>query len=195
MCNFRNIQSQFLVPFGKLGMRKHEDGTVEYGHAPEIAQQAYMVQLFSPLTDVELQKLEEQLKIQIPMQYYCFLSKESNGLILFMGYCSLYGYIRCIDRSSNSIPQPFPIDVPNVYEKPKNSKDSYFFIGGYRYDGSKLYIDKLTGKVHYCKRRDATSLYCWDSFEDMLISEIPRILSLFDEKGKLKCPASNTLPA
>lgn len=64
-----------------------------------------------------------------------------------------------------------------------------FFIGGYRYDGSKLYIDSEDGKVHFCKRRDASSLLAWDSFEDMLLSESKRIFTLYDDRGRMLVPS------
>jgi len=38
--------------------------------------------------------------------------------------------------------------------------------------------------VHYCDRDDATSLFQWETFEQMLISELKRIYSLFDERGR-----------
>lgn len=69
-----------------------------------------------------------------------------------------------------------------------------FFIGGYRYDGSKLYIDSEDGKVHFCKRRDASSLLAWDSFEDMLLSESKRIFTLYDDRGRMLAPSEKTLP-
>ena len=77
-------------------------------------------------------------------------------------------------------------------KKPKNAKDTYFFIGGYRYDGSKLYIDSEDGKVHFCKRRDASSLLAWDSFEDMLLSESKRIFTLYDDRGRMLVPSEKS---
>ncbi|MBS1605312.1 MAG: hypothetical protein JST42_21790 [Bacteroidetes bacterium] len=90
--------------------------------------------------------------------------------------------------------QPFSPDISNIDERPENAKESYFFIGGYSWDGSKLYIDKATNLVHYCGRRDATSLYQWSSFEEMLVSEVRRICGLFDDKGVVKDPNRYTTP-
>lgn len=195
MNSFENIYFNFLLPFSELGEKKFENGrTIEYGYAPEVAEQAYMVELFSTLTNSELADLEAKLNSNIPSQYRDFLSTGSNGLILFYGYFSLYGYVKKNDRSMEAVPQPFPLDIPNIYERPANSKKNYFFIGGYRYDGSQLYIDTSTGKVHYCKMKDATSLYCWNSFDEMLESEIPRIISLFDKHGRIEGSKSKTLP-
>ena len=53
--------------------------------------------------------------------------------------------------------QPFSIITANIRERPRNAADDHFFIGGYDWDGSYLYIDKRTSTVHYCDRDDATS--------------------------------------
>lgn len=109
---------------------------------------------------------------------------DSNGLHLFFHF-SLYGMRKSYNRNPNATPEPYGLIEPNIYERPKNAKDTYFFIGGYRYDGSKLYIDSENGKVHFCKSRDATSLLSWDSFEDMLISESQRLFTLYDDRGRM----------
>ena len=46
-----------------------------------------------------------------------------------------------------------------------------------------MYIDRNSGKVHFCERWDSTSLFEWNSFEEMLLSETTRIITLFDENG------------
>lgn len=190
---FEEIKRDFILPFQKLGVKEYENGTIEYGHVPHFAPQAYLINVYSPINNVELQTLQDELKRNIPEQYNSFLTEISNGLCLFL-YFNLYGHISSLDRSPDAPPQAFPLDIPNIYERPKNSKDSYFYIGGYRYDGSKLYIDELTGKVHYCKRRDATSLFSWDSFDEMLLSETKRLFKLFDDKGIMLVSSNETLP-
>ena len=53
----------------------------------------------------------------------------------------------------------------------------------YSWDGSKIYIDKETNAVHFCARWDATSLFKWASFEEMIVSEVKRFIKLFNENG------------
>lgn len=96
--------------------------------------------------------MESSIGYAIPNEYSSFLMDFSNGLNLFITCFCLYGFMGKINRQIGATPQPFSLSLLNIYERPKNSKDTFFFIGGYDYDGSKLYIDKLTGEVHYCKK-------------------------------------------
>lgn len=68
-----------------------------------------------------------------------------------------------------------------------------FFIGEYDWDHSFLYVTP-DQKVHFCHREDATSLFTWDSIEDMLLSEIRRIYTLFDDRGVAIDPKHPTTP-
>ena len=81
-----------------------------------------------------------------------------------------------------------------VNQNPKNAKRSYFFMGFYDWDGSELYLDTATNHVHLCKYDDASSLYEWNSFEEMLNSEIDRLLGLFTDDGQLIDENKSTLP-
>lgn len=58
------------------------------------------------------------------------------------------------------------------------------FIGGYDWDGSCLYIDNSDGSVHLCKEWDTTSLKRWDSFYNMILSEVKRLKDLYGENGE-----------
>ncbi len=118
----------------------------------------------------------------------------SNGLNVFVGEFSLYGLRKDLGRTIEASRQPYSPDIANIYERPKNAEKSYFFIGGYKWDGSNLYIDTKTNLVHFCDRWDATSLYKWNSFEEMLVSEIKRLVKLFGENGKITDAKLYTTP-
>lgn len=189
-----DLKEEYIIPYKVLGVIEYPNGTIKYGHFPEVAPKAYLITVFAPIGSKEIKIVESALSKDIPLEYARFLSACSNGLNLFITCFSLYGYMEKIDRRSDAIPMPFSLEMLNRYERPRNSKDSFFFIGGYNCDGSKLYIDIETGKVHYCKRNNSTSLYCWESFDAMLISEMKRLTSLFDEAGRIKVPYEQTLP-
>ena len=184
---------EYIRTFEKYGCKEYENGTKEYGHAPFIAPEAYNFCVFATLNEDDIVELERDLKREIPAQFRSFLMTDSNGLHLFFHF-SLYGMRKSYNRNPNATPEPYGLIESNIYEKPKNAKDTYFFIGGYRYDGSKLYIDSENGKVHFCKSRDATSLLSWDSFEDMLISESQRLFTLYDDRGRMLVSREKTLP-
>ena len=135
------------------------------------------------------------MKTEIPESYKDFLMNFSNGLILLSSTLSLYGLQRQLNRSlSVNSRQPYSIITSNIYERPNNAKDNYFFIGGYNWDGSHLYIDKETNTVHCCERWDATSKFQWTNLNEMLVSEINRLYNLFDDEGKEIDEDISTLP-
>ena len=164
-----------------------------YGHIPQIAPEAYNVYTFAPLTDEQLALLERVLNREVPKQYRAFLTHVSNGMHIFHRCLSLEGLQGSINRKLG-IQGPFDLSIPNVYERPSNADASCFFIGGYSYDASKLYMRSGSQKVFYCPRWDITPLKEWNSFSEMLIEEIQRLKSLHGADGMLKSTRRSTLP-
>lgn len=185
---------QFVMQYEDLGTMELDNGTVLVGKAPHVGSEAWLHELFKPLSKDDCIEIESALKTKLPKEYKDFLTSDYNGLRIFVTTFSLYGLRKQFGRSFDAAAQPFSIITPNSVEKPKNAKDSYFFIGGYGKDNSKLYIDTQTGKVHYCKKNDATSLAEWNSFDEMISAELDRIFSLFDEEGKKKNEDVVTIP-
>ena len=148
----------------------------------------------APLKEEEILYMEQEKSIKIPITYKNFLMNLSNGLDIFNGTLTFYGYRKHYKRDESLLFQPFALEITNVYERPEFSKDNYFYIGSYDWDGSKLYIDTDTNHVHLCKRENSTSLYEWNSFEEMLSSEIDRIFSLFTDDGRQIDENQSTLP-
>ena len=165
----------------------------EYGHTPLIAPEAYNIYTFAPLTEERLALLEQNIGREIPCQYRTFLTNVSNGMHIFHRCLSLDGLQGSINRDLG-IQGPFDLSDTNVYERPKNADSNCFFLGGYSYDGSLLYIKDDVSTVYYCARRDATPLKEWNSFSEMLIEEIQRLKSLHGTDGMLQVPREETLP-
>ena len=165
----------------------------KYGHIPQLAPEAYNIYTFAPLTDEQLALLERVLNREVPKQYRAFLTHVSNGMHIFHRCLSLEGLQGSINRKLG-IQGPFDLSIPNVYERPSNADASCFFIGGYSYDCSKLYMRSGSQKVFYCPRWDITPLKEWNSFSEMLIEEIQRLKSLHGADGMLQVPREETLP-
>jgi hypothetical protein len=146
-----------------------------------------------PLSDKELFELENELDENIPESYRLFL-KTTNGLKVFNTTFYLYGLRKNYKRDIINVWQPFSILTPNTLERPLNARE-FFFIGGYDWDGSMLYIDRNTDKVYICKRDNAAPLREWTNFDEMLDSEIRRLITLFDDKGKEYDDDKSTLPS
>lgn len=183
-----------LNDFNYLGEKHLDNGTVLIGKAPHIAPLAWLHTIYAVLNEEEIGLLEKKLGCVIPFIYKNFL-QTTNGLNVFNGTLSLFGFRKNYNRTvDNILGQPFDIIVPNVLERPYNAKGNVFIIGSYNWDGSYLYIDTKTNKVHLCERNDATSLLQWPDFETMIEREIPRLISLFDKEGKEIDEAKSTLP-
>ena len=175
-----------------LGAVEEERGS-RYGHIPQIAPEAYNIYTFAPLTDEQLALLERVLNREVPEQYKIFLTLVSNGMHIFNRCLNLYGLQGVLDRRGD-FQGPFDLSIPNVYERPSNADASCFFIGGYSYDCSNLYMRSGSQKVFYCPRWDITPLKEWNSFSEMLIEETQRLRSLHGADGMLKSTRRSTLP-
>ena len=184
---------QALIEEQKALGAVEEEVVSRYGHIPLAGPEAYNIYTFAPLTEERLALVEQNIGREIPYQYRTFLTHVSNGMHIFHRCLSLEGLQGSINRKLG-IQGPFDLSIPNVYERPSNADASCFFIGGYSYDASKLYMKDDSDKVYYCARRDATPLKEWNSFSEMLIEEIQRLKSLHGADGMLQVPREETLP-
>ncbi len=183
MNSYQEIKN-LVYKFQELGIEQTENETILIGKTPQIGTEAWLNKIYKPLSESDLKELENNLNTEIPKQYKDFLRNFSNGLNILVSTFSLYGLRKNNSRDLISNRQPYSIETPNIFERHKNAKESYFYIGAYDWDGSLLFIDKETEKIHCCERFSAISRYEWNSLEEMIISEITRIYILFDDKGK-----------
>ncbi len=190
---FEEVKKE-LFKFRKLGEEKSDNGTMLIGKAPHIAQFAWLHEIYPVLSNEDIITIERELGTSVPEDYRLFLQNGSNGLGVFVAKFYLLGLRKELGRTIEASRQPYSLNTSNIDERADKAKDSYFFIGGYKWDGSKVYIDKNTNKVHYCARWDATSLYTWDSFEEMIVSEVRRITALFDSNGTIIKKGTPTTP-
>lgn len=151
----RNLESNVLTYLNKYGKER-------IGKAPHIAEYAWLNVMYPCVTETEVCDLEKRLGVAIPKVYKDFLMNVSNGFDIMNCTLALHGCRTSYDRSD---------------------LDSWYLLGTYEYDGSKLYLNTLDDKIYYCDRYDATPLKSWDSLSAMLTSEIERIFGLFDADG------------
>lgn len=176
-----------------LGFRTLENGTQLVGHLPDVGPEAWLHQIFGPLDETGIRRVEKQVGIKLPPEFEWFL-RQANGLSLFSGSLAVYGLRESYARSGDAAWQPFAIDVPNTLERPRDGKGSSLFVGGYRADGSLLYIDADNSSVYRCSRDSARPLNQWPSLLEMLAREAKRLSRLFDEKGHKLDPKASTAP-
>lgn len=176
-----------------MGERTLQNGTQLVGHVPHIAPDAWLHLIFAGLDKAGIDQVEHQLGIQLPADFDWFL-RRANGISLFSGSLSVYGLRESYARSGDAVWQPFAIDVPNTLERPRDAKDSALFVGGYRSDGSRVYIDTDSSRVYRCSRDTVKPLNEWPSFLEMLASEAKRLSQLFDDNGRKLDPRASTAP-
>ncbi|MDE5665227.1 MAG: SMI1/KNR4 family protein [Duncaniella sp.] len=169
-----------------------EEGGFFIGKAPHLGTRAWLNRIYPKISMTEIEIMENEMHRRIAPSYVQFLTSFSNGLDIFHDTLALYGYRYSFRRDETHAQQPFNL-VWLQSEKPRNSTDDMFFIGTYNWDYSFLYVTP-DQKVHICHREDATSLFTWDSIEDMLLSEIKRIYTLFDDRGVAIDPKHPTTP-
>ena len=73
---------QFLQTYERLGSRALQDGTLLIARAPHIAPEAWLHQVFGPLAEDRIQRMEEQLDRSLPTDYRRMLYT-CNGLSEF----------------------------------------------------------------------------------------------------------------
>lgn len=177
--------------FSDLGTKTIEqNGTILIGPAPFVAPEAWLNSMFAPLSQEDISRIEKYLGKQIPKAYSAFLTSFSNGLDILCSTLYLYGLRYNYARNMIDVWQPYSILFNNQYERPANSNDEMFWIGGYNWDGSHIYINK-NNEICYCSRYDANPLKKWPSLSEMLLSEIERLYSLCDINGR---PFDETIP-
>lgn len=176
-------------------MRKTINGATLIGHPDYLKEHWWLMVLYPQLSDEDIELIENRVSVKLPDSYVFFLKNISNGLTFQFGDFYLYGYITEYHRDVE-YRQPFDILVPNIDERENihNLKQDCFIIGGYSYDGSQLYIDTNNGKIYLCSNTDSTPLFSWDSFDEMLQSELTRLYDLYSEDGLCIDEDKSTLP-
>ena len=189
-----DIIKELLLKYSYLGIEESKcTGATLIGKAPHIGEEAWLNRIYPPINVEEIVKIEENVGKTMPKSYAQFLTNYSNGLNILGDTLCLFGYRFNYIRDINVAWQPYSIIDLNKFDKPRNSTKEMFFIGGYEWDGSFLYMTP-DEKVHFCTSSDAQSLISWDSLFSMLISEIKRLYSLFDSKGMQIDENSPTVP-
>lgn len=187
---------KLLFKYAKYGLEQTDNGTIWVGHPAYLPENWRLVEVYPTLSSDDIIVLAQECENDIPKPYELFLLNFGNGFNFLWGTLALFGLRKIEGRSKEASRQPFSLKLPNKTERKliKHNKESYFFIGSYNWDGSRLYIDKKSNRVYFCNRYDATPLFAWDSLEDMLVSELTRLYSLFTEDGRQIDENRTTLP-
>lgn len=176
-----------------VGEKRTRNGVHLYGHMPWKGPEAWFHQIFPPLTDYQIKRLQGDLLIEIPDEIADFFSL-TNGLILFAGAFALYGR-RDGSSFDPEVRVPFDIVPVNCFERPPGMGPRMLIVGGYRWGkGGYIAVDTDTGRAVACTRISGKSLFEWPTFEQMLRSEVARLALMFDSTGQKYDLSQNELP-
>jgi hypothetical protein len=168
----------------KLGARELADGTNLIGHVPLVAPEAFLHIIFRKLNDLEIAKMEKSLQRKLPSELKEFY-REMNGLEVFSRSLTIYGSRENYARTGDLVWQPFSILERNVFMRVIDAPDDAIFFGSYCQGRCLLFTSYLGGKVYGCSRDDAKPLNEWRDFPTMLLDEVKKISSQFDDQGNM----------
>lgn len=172
----------YVEPARCLGARTLSTGVELIGHIPHVAPEAYLHVLFPGIREGQINAIEHEIGRPLPAVYREFLSR-FNGAWFYAYSLALNGLRFNYEREGDEAWQPFDMRVPNTFERPKSLEDDDVVFGGYRDDGSLLYIKASNGQVRRCARRSGKVFNTWDSFGEYLRGELKRLSALFDKGG------------
>lgn len=108
-----------IYRFQNQGIEESQStGAILIEKAPHIAPEAWLNTLYPPLSKNDVQALEKELGMEIPIDYKKFLLDVSNGLDILVGTFCLDGLRRNYKRSTDESRQPFSIITANIRERP-----------------------------------------------------------------------------
>jgi hypothetical protein len=176
--------------------RDGPNGAFRAGNVPEKNEHYYSTAVYSGLSEIELDKLEDSLSFPIPEQtrahipgdFRAFL-RIANGLRLFgLSINGMYW------KSDPNVGAPVGLRT-ELLERPVQIPKLYFGFGSINGRWSSqgtLYLTQ-TGEVVLMERYTCAVGARWPNLCEFLGQEIPRLLRSFDPKGSL-LPGGKHLP-
>jgi hypothetical protein len=188
-----NTALQIIEKAKSFGFRQLANGARLYGHVPHVAPEAWLHQVYAPLSEQDVISVEEKIGQTIPNDLRQFFHL-ANGVGLFSVSLSIYGKKTSYVRTGDDAWQPFCIVSANTLERPRHAKPSQIVVGGYKDDGSLLFLDLEDGSVFRTKSRSKKVLNQWTDFWKMLTNESHRLSGLFDAEGHKLSEGPTTPP-
>ena len=183
---------RILDSYKVLGSRTLDNGTQLIGPAPHVAPEAWLHLVFPPLTPDQVGELESKIGIRFPDDLRAFFAI-TNGVGVFCDSLCVGGRRTSYVRQGDAVWQPFDIVNPNTKERPRFLHRDEIRLGSYKWDGSIICINP-SGEVMRLPRSNRQVLNRWTSFNSWFVTEVQRLVQLFDDRGRLKHPELITTP-
>jgi len=191
-CKFPGFDSLILIAdsYKRLGSKSFKNGATAIGIAPFKGESAYLHNVFPVCTTSEIDSVEKKLGFQIPRDFRGFLLKKMNGIDLFSGTLSIFGF-KSSRRSDDC--QPYDILLPNTLERPDWLGKGNLIVGSYSWNGSLVVMSSQEG-VTLHEAENGKSICKWTSLDRFFESESRRLLHFFSLEGRKLIADANTEP-
>lgn len=148
---------------------------------PWVAPEAYLHIIFKPPRRALIDTVDSRLRFP---RSVLDLFAVQNGARLFTGAIWLDGIVeegQLLDRTGSFGLLPVDIAESNAIRHFDGAR--YLIIGGYRYDGSRVCVDRVTGQVGIKQRGEPNVRDTWPNVERWLLDELERIGRQFTDDG------------
>lgn len=159
----------------------------------QVAPEMYLNVVYKSAEQVALSDAARRLNF--PGLFVEFLAKQ-NGAHLFAGALSIYGIHRrgqLLNRMTPFLLPPYNIADANCAWP--SDPDRLLVIGGYRFDGSSVCMDRHDLHIDVFGRNQSHQpRSSWPSLSHWITGEVRRLSILFDSRGKRLVEESQTPP-
>lgn len=168
--------------WASLGTRCFSDGTVLIGPMPARGSEAYFHRIYGPLSQLEVERVEQEVQSNIPEQVVDFYLHH-NGCSIFSGQLKVFGLRKAPGRADTDAIACSPIDIiRNTLHARAQDPGIIFQIGAY-IDGSRVMIGHDGSVFRVPQLTFDKILNRWIGFMDWLLTEFDRMAPLFDSDG------------
>lgn len=156
---------------------------------------AYLHTVYHPASSETVTYVSKLLDLPIELRY---LYQTMNGASLFGNVMHIYGCVeegRQLDRSNPLSLPPFNILNMNRMFVPKEIARQFVCVGGYSYDRSLVCLARQSCAVTCFEGENFGKVRkSWQSMDEWLSDELPRLSLLFSDEGRLLVDEVYTLP-
>lgn len=175
---------ELLYRWEDCGKKITGNGTILICHVPHVAPEAWLHEIYPPLTEENILKVEKALQKSFPTELKQFYTL-ANGINIFSDSLSIWGQRDSYERERENASLPYDIVFLNEENNCYCPKD-WIYFGSYSLDGSQMVVNLSSNKntIFRVKNGSTEILNEWPSFSEWLSSEINRLAMFFDTKGK-----------
>jgi hypothetical protein len=183
--NLFNAIIQTISRWSSRGEKLLPNGTRLICPTPNIAPDAWLHVVFSPLAPEKIKEVEKKLGTTLPGDFKGFLLR-TNGLMLFSCHIDIWGARETMARTGDDVWQPYDLVDHNFKtERPDGSPDNAVFFGSTD-NGDSWSFFEFAGKryrVGKTARNNFHPVSYWADFNSWLLDESKSLERLFDSRG------------